>query len=235
MPKTLLVIVPCFNEAAALPGLLNRLRQLTLPGYILSIAVVNDASADNTALIARQEGVIVLDLPVNLGIGGAMQTGFRYAAANNFDFAMQVDGDGQHPPAEIIKLLTCHEKNQPNVVIGSRFLEKEGFQSSVARRMGIRYFYWLNRMFTGNAIYDSTSGFRLLDRKALQIAAAYYPDEYPEPESLVVFSRSGLTVAETPVVMQERMGGQSSIRNFGTLYYCVKVTIAMFFSYIRHF
>ncbi|BAV04311.1 hypothetical protein SAMN05421788_11041 [Filimonas lacunae] len=233
--KTVLVVIPCFNEGEALPALLQQLRQVTIPGYDLSIAVVNDASADNTAAIARKEGVVVLDLPVNLGIGGAVQTGFRYAHRYGFDFALQVDGDGQHPPEEIVRLLQCQEATGAHVVIGSRFLVKEGFQSSALRRTGIRYFHWLNKVFTGNAIYDSTSGFRLLNKTAIAMASAYYPDEYPEPESLVFFARQGLEIAETPVVMRERAGGKSSIRNFATFYYCTKVTISMFFSYIRHF
>lgn len=229
----LLIIIPCYNEAESLPVLLPVLKQLQLPGYAITIAVVNDASADATAAVARNEQVIVLDLPVNLGIGGAMQTGFRYAHAHHFDLALQLDGDGQHPPAEIAKLLRCYENKHSNVVIGSRFLEKEGFQSSFSRRLGIRYFHWLNRLFTGNAISDSTSGFRLLDRMAISKAAAFYPDEYPEPESLVFFARAGLTIAETPVVMKLRETGESSIRSFTSLYYMVKVTISMFFSFIR--
>jgi glycosyltransferase involved in cell wall biosynthesis len=231
--QRLLIIVPCYNEADSLPVLLPVLKQLQLPGYVVSIVVVNDASADATAAIAKKEQVTVLDLPVNLGIGGAMQTGFRYAHAHDFDVALQLDGDGQHPPAEISKLLTCYENTQSNIIIGSRFLAKEGFQSSFTRRMGIRYFYWLNRFFTGNAIYDSTSGFRLIDKKVIRKAAAFYPDEYPEPESLVFFARAGFKITETPVVMKERDGGQSSIRSFTSVYYMVKVTIAMFFSFIR--
>lgn len=232
-PLNLLIIIPCFNEAGSLPVLLPQLRELELPGYQVSVAVINDASKDETSIVARREKVIVFDLPVNLGIGGAMQTGFRYAHIHHFDLALQLDGDGQHPPAEISKLLQCYEQQQPNIVIGSRFLRKEGFQSSQARRLGIQYFHWLNRLFTGNSVYDSTSGFRLLDKKAIAKAAMFYPDEYPEPESLVFFSKAGLKIAETPVVMRYRETGQSSIRNFTSMYYMVKVTIAMFFSFIR--
>lgn len=232
-PLRLLVIIPCYNEAGSLPLLLPELKRLQLAGYEVTIAVVNDASADATVAVARKEGVTVLDLPVNLGIGGAVQTGLKYAYTHGFDLALQLDGDGQHPPAEISKLLGCYEDGNPNVVIGSRFLEKRGFQSSFTRRLGIRYFYWLNRLFTGNAVFDSTSGFRLLDRRAIAKAATYYPDEYPEPESLVFFARSGLVIAETPVVMKYRENGASSIGNFTSVYYMVKVTISMFFSFIR--
>ena len=234
MPGKVLIVIPCYNEEASLPILLPELLSTKLPhGYELQAAIINDCSKDNTVAVARKYEVTVLDLPVNLGIGGAVQTGIRFARDNNFDLAIQLDGDGQHPPKELAKLINYHIETGANVVIGSRFIEKEGFQSSFARRLGIQYFHWLNRLLTGQAIYDSTSGFRLFDRKAIALAAANYPDEYPEPESLVVFSKAGLKVAEVAVVMAARQGGQSSIRSFGSLYYCIKVTLAMFFSFIR--
>jgi glycosyltransferase involved in cell wall biosynthesis len=233
MPKQLLIIIPCYNEQASLPLLLPELSTLHLPGYTITTLVVNDCSTDDTVAIAQQHNAKVLDLPINLGIGGAVQSGLLYAAQYNFDLAVQMDGDGQHPPKELIKLITCYEATGANLVIGSRFIEKEGFQSSFTRRLGISYFHWLNRFFTGLHIFDSTSGYRLFDKKAIALASAYYPDEYPEPESLVYFSKAGLSIKETPVVMVNRQGGQSSIRNFTSLYYCIKVTIAMVFSAIR--
>jgi glycosyltransferase involved in cell wall biosynthesis len=234
MPGKVLIVIPCYNEEASLPSVLNELQQTTLPGdYQMSVLVVNDCSKDNTSAVARKSQAIVIDLPVNLGIGGAVQTGILYARDNGFDIAIQLDGDGQHPPKELAKLIGFHLQTGANVVIGSRFLEKEGFQSSFARRMGIKYFHLLNRIMTGLSIYDSTSGFRLFDRKAIEIAAVNYPDEYPEPESLVVFSKAGLKIAEVAVVMSARLGGKSSIRHFGSLYYCIKVSLAMLFSFIR--
>ena len=234
MVTKLLIIIPCFNEEASIAFLLNELKQLVVPNtFELSVAVINDCSKDNTALIAEKFSVVVINLPVNLGIGGAMQTGYKYAWENNFDLAVQMDGDGQHPPAELNKLLQYWQHTNANVVIGSRFLIKQGFQSSALRRWGISYFHWLNKFFTGIHIYDSTSGFRLFDRKAIELAVQYYPDEYPEPESIVVFAKSGLSIHETPVIMKERQGGKSSIRYFSQLYYIVKVSIAMFFSFIR--
>lgn len=232
MTKKLLVVVPCYNEEASIAKLLTELLNLKLP-YDLNIAVVNDCSTDNTLSVVNQFNVIVLNLPVNLGIGGAVQTGYRYAHRNNYDLAVQMDGDGQHPPTELIKLLAQHEKTQANIVIGSRFILKEGFQSSLLRRSGIAYFHRLNQLFTGKRILDITSGFRLFDKKAISIAANHYPDEYPEPESLVTFAKAGLRIEETPVLMKSRQGGQSSIRSLSTLYYMVKVSIAMFFAYIR--
>ncbi|MGZ3750762.1 MAG: glycosyltransferase family 2 protein [Mucilaginibacter sp.] len=234
MPGKVLIVIPCYNEEAALPLVLNELRQTRLPGgYQMQVLVVNDCSKDNSSAVAKKHGATVIDLPVNLGIGGAVQTGILYARDNGFDLAIQLDGDGQHPPKELPKLIAFHLETGANVVIGSRFLEKEGFQSSFARRMGIKYFHFLNRLLTGLHIYDSTSGFRVFDRAAIEIAAVNYPDEYPEPESLVVFSKAGLKIGEVAVVMSHRLGGKSSIRHFHSLYYCIKVSLAMLFSFIR--
>lgn len=234
MPQKLLVIIPCYNEEVALPVLLLGLTALALPDhYELTIAVVNDYSTDNTAAIAARHPVVLLDLPINLGIGGAVQSGLLYAFNHHFDLAVQMDGDGQHPPAELLKLLHCYETSGADVVIGSRFIERKGFQSSFLRRLGIGYFHWLNKFFTGQHIFDSTSGFRLFNKKAIELTSQHYPDEYPEPESLVILAKAGLQLKETPVVMEGRIDGQSSIRNFASLYYCIKVTIAMLFSSIR--
>jgi len=230
----ILIIIPCFNEQASLPKLIADLGKLKLPeNYNLNVCVINDCSTDDTRNVAKKLNVTLIDLPVNLGIGGAVQSGLKYALLNDYDLAVQMDGDGQHPPAELQKMIICYEKTGANLVIGSRFLIKEGFQSSFLRRLGITYFHLLNRFFTGKSIYDSTSGFRLFDRKAIQLSARYYPDDYPEPESLVFFSKAGLAIQETPVIMVHRSGGQSSIRSFTSFYYCVKVTLSMFFSFIR--
>jgi len=234
MQKKVLMIIPCYNEAIALPFLLGELKQLVMPdGYTLTPLVINDCSKDDTAEVARKRGLKVLDLVNNLGIGGAVQSGIRYARDNDFDMAVQVDGDGQHPPGELPKLIRAMENEQADMVIGSRFLENEGFQSSFMRRMGIKYFFNLNKWLTGNRIYDSTSGFRLMGRKAIALAAEHYPDDYPEPESLIIFSKAGLKIVETPVIMSERRGGKSSIGRFSSLYYGIKVTISMLFSFIR--
>jgi glycosyltransferase involved in cell wall biosynthesis len=230
----ILVIIPCYNEGDTLPLLLEQLLLLKLPAqYHMEIAVVNDSSKDDTAFVASLYPIVLLDLPVNLGIGGAVQTGFLYAQRNGFDLAVQVDGDGQHPAAELPKLISHYDENKTNVTIGSRFLVEGGFKSSFARRMGIRYFHWLNKLLTGKSVYDSTSGFRLFDKKAIAIAVDKYPDEYPEPASLVLFSKAGLTIKEVPVMMSERLAGQSSIRHFSSVYYCFKVTISMLFIFIR--
>ncbi|MCP9748231.1 glycosyltransferase family 2 protein [Lacihabitans sp. CS3-21] len=234
MTKKALIIIPCFNEEQSIAILLGELSMIDFSGhYDVNVIVVNDGSIDKTAEVVSQFDIILLDLTVNLGIGGAVQTGFKYALENDFDVAIQVDGDGQHPPAEIQKLLNVYHETKSNIVIGSRFITKRGFQSSALRRFGIFYLHWLNKVFTKKNIYDITSGFRLFDKKAIALAARYYPDEYPEPESLVIFAKAGFSIAETPVMMKPRQGGQSSIRYFSQMYYMIKVTIAMFFSYIR--
>lgn len=231
MPK-ILIIIPCYNEEESIGTLLNEL--LEIGNSFFEIVVINDGSIDKTATVVSQYNQVALvSLPVNLGIGGAVQTGFKYAFENDFDVAIQVDGDGQHPASEIPKLLKVYDETHANIVIGSRFITKQGFQSSALRRLGIFYLHWLNKIFTNKNIYDITSGFRLFDKKAIALAAQYYPDEYPEPESLVIFAKAGFSIAETPVMMKPRQGGQSSIRYFSQMYYMIKVTIAMFFSYIR--
>jgi hypothetical protein len=230
----LLVIIPCFNEEASLNKLLPELLNIAVIDYFqIDVLIVNDCSTDDTVVVARKFNVKILDLPVNLGIGGAMQSGYLFASKHGYDLAVQMDGDGQHPPSELYKLLSQFISTSANVIIGSRFIVKEGYQSSALRRTGINYLHWLNKILTGKKMYDCTSGFRLLDKKAILLAAQNYPDEYPEPESIIIFSKAGLTIEEVPVVMRERQGGQSSIRYFAQLYYMIKVSIAMFFSYIR--
>lgn len=233
--NSILFILPCYNEEKALPALLKSLQnvcaQLSLK---TEIVVVNDHSTDQTPNIAREAGISLLDLPVNCGIGAAMQTAFKYAIDKEFDFAMQVDGDGQHPPKEIQKLIQAQQQSNSDVIIGSRFIEKKGYQSSTLRRIGINYLSLVNLLYTNKLVADTTSGFRLYNKKALLKVAENYPDEYPEPQSIIDFHKAGLTVKEVPVLMAERQGGQSSIRNFHQLYYLFKVTISMFFSFIRN-
>ncbi len=232
--KKVAIIIPCFNEEVAIESLIQEIRLLK-PNcdYELIPVGINDCSTDNTVEKLKESNCIYLDLPINLGIGGAVQTGYRYAYHNNFDIAIQLDGDGQHPPDEISKLVEPLILNQADVVIGSRFIKKEGFQSSYLRRSGINYFKWLNKLFIGTTITDSTSGFRAINKKALKVVYDYYPDEYPEPEAIILFALSGLRMQEVSVVMRERQGGVSSIRSFKSIYYMVKVSLAIFFVYLR--
>lgn len=218
-----LIIIPAYNEAKNLTVLLDRIAAVCGGCEAL---VINDSSQDNTADICKERGVSVIDLPVNLGIGGAVQTGYRYALHKGYDAVVQVDGDGQHNPEYIGNLLS-ELKNGSNLCIGSRFLSKEGYRSSRARRFAIRYFSGLIYVFTGQRITDPTSGFRACDRIAVNLFARDYPRDYPEPESIVNAIRHRLRVSEAPVVMNARKEGKSSITSIKSIYYMVKVSLAV--------
>lgn len=222
-----LIIIPAYNEGKNISLLLNKLNE-----YGYDVLVVNDCSKDNTERISRELGVKVLSLPNNLGIGGAVQTGYKYAYYNDYDIAIQVDGDGQHNPeymGELIKSL--NEGN--NMVIGSRFLNKEGFQSSFARRIGIRYFSNLIKILCGQAITDPTSGFRACDRKVIEYFSREYPVDYPEPETIVMLKKRKIKIAEISVIMNERKTGKSSITVVKSIYYMIKVSLAIFIASIE--
>ena len=228
------LIIPCFNEEESITGLFNEIKNTHFPeALIVTPIFINDCSKDNTKQILSDHHIEFIDLPVNLGIGGAVQTGFKYAFKNNFDIAVQMDGDGQHPPAGLQNILDPIINNKADVVIGSRYLTKEGFQSSLLRRTGISYFKWLNKKLVGVTVFDSTSGYRALNKKALEIVSEYYPDEYPEPEAIILYALNNLKIIEVPVTMRERQGGQSSIRTYKTIYYMFKVTLGIIFLYIR--
>lgn len=232
--KKVAVIIPCYNEEDAIAGVLDELSKLPAGyNYQLVPVVINDCSTDNTLHILQTSGCIYLDLPVNLGIGGAVQTGFRYARENDFDIAVQFDGDGQHPADQIAELIQPVLNEVADVVIGSRFIKKEGFQSTFFRRLGINYLKFFCKFLTGKNITDCTSGFRVINRKGIAIVNDYYPDEYPEPEALILYTKNGLRIKEIPVVMKERRGGKSSINHYNSIYYMVKVSLAMLFINIR--
>lgn len=228
------IIIPCYNEQDNVLNLYNEIKGLNYaPEYHIEPIFINDCSKDSTLGILANHNIKHIDLPVNLGIGGAVQTGYKYALRNEYDVVIQMDGDGQHPPFEMEKLLMPISKNESDVVVGSRYLTNEGFQSSFLRRIGINYFKWLNKKLVGVTINDSTSGYRALNRKALEIVSEYYPDEYPEPEAIILYALNNLRIAEVPVTMRERQGGQSSIHSYKTVYYMFKVTLGTIFLYIR--
>lgn len=233
---SILVISPCYNEDQSIKKVVESLKSVKLTfSATVDILVINDCSTDNTLNIIKECQCQYLDLPINLGIGGAMQAGFKYAYLKNYDIAVQVDGDGQHPANELNKLLLPIINEDADITIGSRFIEKQGFQSTISRRIGIRYFHWLNKFLTNVSVFDSTSGFRAFNHKAIKIVNKYYPDEYPEPESIVMFGLYGLGIKEVPVIMQSRQGGVSSIRSWNTIYYMFKVTLGCIFTYLRTF
>ena len=170
---------------------------------------------------------------MNLGIGGAVQTGYLYAARNGYDIAVQVDGDGQHDPKFLSKMAEFIEAEHADMVIGSRFINKEGFQSSGARRVGIKYFTMLIKLLTGAKITDPTSGLRMVNREIIEFFAEEYPKDYPEPESVVAILRRKKKVLELPVIMRERSGGVSSISMKKSVYYMIKVSLAILIERIR--
>ncbi|MFI5222596.1 MAG: glycosyltransferase family 2 protein, partial [Bacteroidia bacterium] len=184
------VVIPCFNEEPNIARVIREVNSCnTGQTYQLVAVVVNDKSTDLTHQLASNEKCVLLDLPVNLGIGGAVQTGFKYAFENNFDIALQLDGDGQHPAGEIEKIITPILSGDADVVIGSRFIERTGFQSSAVRRIGITFLEHLIKRFVHQNIRDCTSGFRALNKKAVGIVATDYPDDYPEPVSIITFHK----------------------------------------------
>ncbi len=227
----ILVVVPAYNEQNNLPGVIRDIRA-HLPDA--DILVVNDCSIDATAQTARQQGgVQVVDLPCNLGIGGAVQTGFKYARDRGYDCMVQVDGDGQHLPGEAHKLMAAMAATGSDMVIGSRFLDVRTFRTSWQRRIGIRIFQQLFRWLLGLTITDSTSGFRLYNRKSIEVLARYYASDYPEPDAIVLLHKHGLTISEVGVAMRARESGRSSITAIKSPYYMAKVTLAIIFSCLR--
>jgi glycosyltransferase involved in cell wall biosynthesis len=227
-------IIPAYNEEKSIADVVNGLNAIDGNNMFSVVPVViNDCSSDNTQQVVDGLNCIAINLPVNLGIGGAVQSGFKYAFDNGYDYAVQVDGDGQHPTQEISRLLqTAIEKNA-DVVIGSRFIDKQGFQSSAMRRLGINYFKYLNKQLVGVTVSDSTSGFRLINKKVLSLVTEYYPDEYPEPEAIILYALNKYKIVEVPVIMKERQGGISSIGFFSSIYYMFKVSLAIIYTFIR--
>jgi hypothetical protein len=222
--KKALVVIPAFNEEASIRRVIEGVRSM-LPKS--TIFVVNDGSKDLTSEKARCDGVIVLDLPFNLGIGGAMQAGYKYAYEKGYDIAIQVDADGQHDPKEIPKLLRALAEEKFDMVIGSRFLGNSEFKSSLMRRIGISLFSAVISTIAGQKITDPTSGFRAASRKAIQLFASNYPQDYPEPEAVVLLHQCRLKMGEVPVEMSQRYSGESSITKIRSVYYVVKVLLAI--------
>lgn len=225
-----LVIVPAYNEVASIADVVKGLFQ-TIPDF--DIIVIDDGSIDGTAE-AVPEGADVIRLPFNLGIGGAMQTGYRYAAIHGYDLAIQVDGDGQHLPSEVLKLVDHLEKNNLDMVIGSRFIEPRSYKQSFTRMTGIYALRGvLFALTAGKTITDCTSGFRAVNRNVINCFAHWYPEDYPEPEVVLLLIRSGFDLAEVPVEMAQRYGGKTSISFWRGVFYTIKVSAALFLDMIR--
>lgn len=225
-----LVIIPAYNEAESILTTVQDVLDHA-PGF--DYVVVNDCSRDDTICICREHHLNVLDLPINLGIGGAIQTGYRYALECGYDMAVQFDGDGQHDAQYLQLLADKLESEQLDMVIGSRFIENKGFQSTGLRRFGIQFFKGLIRLLYGETITDATSGMRLCNRRVLEQFSQNYPQDYPEPETVARLLRHGYRVKEVPVVMRERQGGTSSINPAKSVYYMIKVSAAILIERLR--
>jgi glycosyltransferase involved in cell wall biosynthesis len=228
-----LAIVPAHNEAGAIAATIAAIRR-EAPDF--DVVVIDDGSTDATAAIARGAGATVLRMPFNLGIGGAMQSGYIYAEERGYEVAVQVDGDGQHDPRHIHDLLARLQGDADlNMVTGSRFLERdgEGFRSSATRRMGIRFFAGVLSLVTRARVTDPTSGFRMCDRRGIELFANDYPTDYPEVEAIVMMHTHRLRSTEIPVVMAPRTSGTSAISSTQSIYYMVKVLLAVVVALFR--
>ena len=225
-----IIIIPAYNESENIEKTVQMIENHA-PGF--DYIIINDCSTDNTKEICQRRGFNMVSLPINLGIGGAVQTGFKYALEKGYDLAVQVDGDGQHDPSFLEEMARTLETKSCDVVIGSRFINKEGFQSSGIRRIGIKYFTFLIRLLTGVKITDPTSGLRMINREVIEIFAKDYPKDYPEPESIVAVLRQEKSVVEIPVIMKAREGGVSSISKGKSIYYMIKVSLAIIIERIR--
>ena len=220
----ILVIIPCYNEEASIEKVVANLKaKAPFADYL----IVNDCSTDSTESILRAKGMNYINNPVNLGIGGGVQAGYLYAKENGYDIAVQMDGDGQHDPAYLADVCQPVIDGEFDMAIGSRFIRKEGFQSSFMRRLGINIISMLIKILTGKKVYDVTSGYRACNRRLIEFFSNDYADDYPEPEAIMSCIMNGYKVGEVPVVMEERQGGVSSIRSLKSAYYMIKVCLAL--------
>jgi glycosyltransferase involved in cell wall biosynthesis len=229
-PYKVLVVVPAYNEADSIGGVISQVRTGVPEADVL---VIDDGSTDATAAIAQEAGAFVVSLPHNLGIGSAVQTGYIFAAEMAYDIAVQVDGDGQHNPAEIPEIVAPLLAGQADVVIGSRYIEDRGYITPFLRQMGIFVLATIVSLIIRQRVTDTTSGFRAVNRRVIEFCAREYPRDYPEPESVVLFRRAGFRVREIPVTMNPRYGGQSSITPLRSFHYIVKVLLAIFIGLLR--
>jgi len=225
-----IAIVPAFNEERNIARVVAELKEHDAG---LDIVVVSDGSYDHTGDVARAAGAKVLELPFNIGIGGAVQTGFRYAWENGYELAVRCDGDGQHIPAELPKVIAPVVAGDADIAIGSRFVGGDGYRSSASRRVGIRLLATIVSAIARQRVTDTTSGFQALNRRALELFAADYPHDYPEVEGMVMTIKHRLRLVEVPVEMREREHGRSSITALRSIYYMVKVLIALFVGLFR--
>ncbi|HJU47718.1 MAG TPA: glycosyltransferase family 2 protein [Gaiellaceae bacterium] len=230
-----IAIVPAHNEEGAIGDVIDGIRAFD-PAF--DVVVVDDASADDTAAVAAARAAAVVSLPFNLGIGGAVQTGFKYALDHGYDRAVRLDGDGQHDPAELGKLLVPLDRDEADIVTGSRFASENGdrgHQPALARRIGIVFFAKLVSVLTRQRVTDTTSGFQALNRRGIELFAHDYPNDYPEVEATVLVHKHRLRLTEVPVLMRDREHGESSITFLRSIYYMLKVTLALLVAMCRRY
>jgi glycosyltransferase involved in cell wall biosynthesis len=225
-----LIIVPAFNESRSVGKLVRRLNR-ALPQY--DVLVVDDGSTDDTAAAVPLGAATVLSMPFNLGIGGAMQAGYRYAALHGYDVAVQCDGDGQHRPMEVLRLVRHMLETNADLVVGSRFLEKRRYRQDVFRMTGSHVLGWLIRLLTGMRVTDCTSGFRAISRDVIGAFSHWYPEDYPEPEVILLLKRAGFRIEEVPVRMRQRRTGASSISLLQGTFYVLKVAVCVLLDMAR--
>ncbi|NRF92699.1 glycosyltransferase family 2 protein [Paenibacillus frigoriresistens] len=227
-----LSIIPAYNEEKTIAGVVASIKR-EQPD--MDIVIINDGSTDRTSAVARAlQDAAVVDLPVNLGIGGAMQTGYMYALRNGYDIAIQIDADGQHDPKALRQIMEPILNGHVDCCIGSRFLVKTAYRSAWNRRLGIFFFTWMISWMIGKTFTDPTSGFRAVNRSIIELFARYYPEDYPEVEAIVLLERQHFRLKEVSVLMHERKAGHSSITPLKSLYYMVKVSLAVCMTRIRN-
>ena len=224
--------MPALNEAGSIEAVIREIRAQE-PQF--EVVVVDDGSTDGTAQVAAAAGAHVITLPFNVGIGGAVQTGYQYALERGFDIAIQIDGDGQHDPSEIASVLEPILDGRADLAVGTRFAKGGSYRGTRWRRLGIRIFAAIVSLLVGQRVSDTTSGFRAVNRKVLRLFAADYPYDYPEVESIVLLSRHGLRMLEVPVQMRIRETGNSSITTLRAAYYMIKVLLALFIGLFRRY
>ncbi|WP_317087061.1 glycosyltransferase family 2 protein [Clostridium neonatale] len=219
-----LIIIPAYNEQENIESVVKNLKDnYSHFDYI----VINDCSTDNTKKILDKNNYNYIDLPVNLGIGGGIQTGYKFALKNNYDIAIQMDGDGQHDPKYFDEIIEYMQKENADIVIGSRFIKKDGFQSTIMRRLGIQFLSKLIKVVSGANIKDVTSGYRIVNKRFIELYAKEYAQDYPEPEAIISAAINNGKIIEYPVIMKERIGGTSSISSIKSIYYMIKVSLAI--------
>lgn len=219
-----LIIIPAFNEEESLCNVVKNLKSAAPD---VDYLIVNDCSTDRTEALCQEHDFNYITFPVNLGIGGGVQAGYLYAIENGYDIAIQMDGDGQHDPNYIKDVIKPIQDGTADMVIGSRFITKDGFQSSAMRRLGIGFLKFLIRICCGTTVNDTTSGFRATSRSLTKFFAKNYAQDYPEPEAIIAAVLEGYRVTEVPVIMHERQGGESSINALKSIYYMIKVSLAI--------